>query len=173
MVQGSIPCRGKRILPSPKCRDLLSGPPSLLWKIDAGVTGGFEFRWPFNAIWIKAKKEWSFASAPYTFMVWTWTTCCLSNVNVSFQRTVPMRIVQFQQWVCLCNGGSECAAGNFAFTALSHAVRRKRVCFDLESTDVLCVHKCNAVGWRIVLAELDMRWSVDIWNWDIIRNSCT
>jgi hypothetical protein len=39
-----------------------------VWKIDAGVTAGFEFGWPFNAICIKAKKEWSFASAPYTFI---------------------------------------------------------------------------------------------------------
>jgi hypothetical protein len=57
----------------------------------------------------------------------------------------------------LCNGGSEGAAGNVAFTALSQAVHRKWACFDLESTDVLCVQKCNAVGWCIMLAELDVR----------------
>jgi len=46
----------------------------------------------------------------------------------------------------LCNGGSEGAAGNVAFTALFQAIRRKCMCFDLEDTDILCVHKCNVVG---------------------------
>jgi len=39
---------------------------------------------------------------------------------------------------------------------------------------LFCAHKCNAVGWCVMCAELDVKWrSVDIWNWDIARNGCT